>query len=522
VAEPEYISNLRGEDWLRAIKYLQLSADTAGRRFEPRQATEILEHALELVSKLPEAERAGSEIEILEKLATIYVALVDDVHAIETYEALAARAAHDGLIDVEVRALIGMAYPSSWTSSQRSLEVLERALSFSAGQENSLLRARERARCFALRLWQQWNPQDAAEFQNAFAEILKADDRRILAPYLADCGFINWVSSEYREARRSLIESRVIQFETVGENPYLSAAYVRSRFSLTWSLVFLGEWGEALREIEDAIAMFDKNANYRWGQGMQLHRAWVHLHAMDFAGALTICNSTLPLIIDPAPHIAGDCRTPNPAVIRMCLSLRGSAETALGNYETALEHLLAAQAIMDRSPVEFAWVWRMPLESALTEFWLAKGDLIQARQQAESFLKTALATAERTWQALAWEANARVAMAELDLTRAQDCIAKALSAMEGFEVPLAGWRVHATAFELYQNSGNRDLAERHLALSRETVMKLANSLPTEEPLRETYLSAPVICKILGNNVEKSKVAESEAVGWLAESLADLP
>jgi hypothetical protein len=90
-------------------------------------------------------------------------------------------------------------------------------------------------------------------------------------------------------------------------------------------------------------------------------------------------------------------------------------------------------------------------------------------------------------------------MAELDPTRAQDCIAKGLSAMEGFEVPLASWRVHATAFELYQNSGNRDLAERHLALSRETVMKLAHSLPTEEPLRQTYLSAPVIRKILGND-----------------------
>jgi hypothetical protein len=38
------------------------------------------------------------------------------------------------------------------------------------------------------------------------------------------------------------------------------------------------------------------------------------------------------------------------------------------------------------------------------------------------------------------------------------------------------------------------------------VMKLANSLPTEEPLRQTYLSAPVTRKILGNNVEKSKVA----------------
>jgi hypothetical protein len=170
------------------------------------------------------------------------------------------------------------------------------------------------------------------------------------------------------------------------------------------------------------------------------------------------------------------------------------------------ENLLAGRAIMDRSAVIFTWVWQLPLESALTELWLAKGDLAQARPQAERLLKIALASAEHTWRALAWEVNARVAMAELDLTRAQDCIAKGLSAMEGFEVPLATWRVHAPAFELHQNSGDRDLAERHLALSRETVMKLANSLPTEEPLRQTYLSAPVVRKILGNNVEKSKVA----------------
>jgi len=93
----------QGGDWMRAIKYLGLAADTAGRRFEPRQAAEILEHALEFVSKLPEAERTVSEIEILEKLGANYLVLLDDKCAIETYEVLAARAAQHGLIDVEVR-----------------------------------------------------------------------------------------------------------------------------------------------------------------------------------------------------------------------------------------------------------------------------------------------------------------------------------------------------------------------------------------------------------------------------------
>ncbi len=488
----------QGGDWLRAIKYLQLAADTAGRRFEPRQAAEILEHALELVKKLPEAERTVSEIEILQKVATTYLALGDGMRAIQTFEVLAACADHDGLIDVEVRALLDMAFPLSWSSSQRSLEVLERALRLSARQEDLFLRARTRARCFALRLWQGWNPQDAEEFHHAFAEILKADDRRILALCLPDRGFISWLSSDYAEARRSFLESRVLQFETLEENPYLSSPDIFGQhLVLPLNLLFLGEWGEALREFKDIIAKLDKNALYNWGQEVHLNRAWLHLLAMDFAGVLAICDSVLPLVRDPALRPAPDRPTPIPTAFRNRLILTGSAETTLGNYENALEHLLAARADMDRLPIIFNWFWRIRLESALIELWLAKGELAQARTQAESFLKTALATAEHTWQALAWEVNARVAMAELDLTKAQDCIANGLSAMEGFEVPLAAWRVHATAAELYRRMKSRKLADSQLALSRKTIMKLANSLPAEEPLRHIFLSAPKIRKILG-------------------------
>jgi predicted ATPase len=63
-------------DWLRAIKYLQHAADTAGRRYEPRQAGDILQHALELVKKLPDAQRAELETAILDGLAKIYIAWV--------------------------------------------------------------------------------------------------------------------------------------------------------------------------------------------------------------------------------------------------------------------------------------------------------------------------------------------------------------------------------------------------------------------------------------------------------------
>ena len=76
-AAPELAQHFElGGDWLRAIKYLQFGADIAGWRFEPRQAAHILEHALELVKKLPEAERAEYQTTILEELAKIYIAWV--------------------------------------------------------------------------------------------------------------------------------------------------------------------------------------------------------------------------------------------------------------------------------------------------------------------------------------------------------------------------------------------------------------------------------------------------------------
>jgi hypothetical protein len=142
------------------------------------------------------------------------------------------------------------------------------------------------------------------------------------------------------------------------------------------------------------------------------------------------------------------------------------------------------------------WYSRMILQGALSELWLARRDLARARLEAERFLELTRATAEHTWQALAWETNARVATAERDFNRAQKCIDQALSTMEGFEVPLAAWRVHGTAAELCAGVRNDAAAEQHRALSRATILRLADSLPPDEPLRARFLSAPAVGRIL--------------------------
>jgi hypothetical protein len=188
-----------------------------------------------------------------------------------------------------------------------------------------------------------------------------------------------------------------------------------------------------------------------------------------------------------------------PTVRRHCLIFAGAADVGLGNPERALEHLMTSKNEMDHQPMMVDWYHRMPLQWAMTEAWLSGGGLEKARMEAEEFLRISLATGERTYRALAYEVNIRIAMAESHLDRAQDFLNRALHEMEGYEVPLAHWRVHGTAAELHRIMGNRDLAERHRESGCATIMKLANSLPADEPLRKTFLSALLVRRILGDS-----------------------
>ena len=134
-------------------------------------------------------------------------------------------------------------------------------------------------------------PQDCRQ---AVEEIRRSGDRMLVAAHLIDSNFIRWGSSEYRAAHQDVVESLAVLVDQNVDNPYLSFAHWLSQFTLPWSLLFLGEWGEALRILAAEIALADKNGDRYRGQTLQLYRAWIHLHAMDFPGVLEICNSILP------------------------------------------------------------------------------------------------------------------------------------------------------------------------------------------------------------------------------------
>lgn len=475
-----------GGDFARAVKYLRVAAQTAGRRYAPREATAHLQHALGLSEQLPGSERPRNELAVLEQLGAMYVVSFDP-RAVETYETLAAQAAAGQLIDLEVKALVEMAYPLSWIDAERALAVVDRALRLSSRQRDPIQRAQTRASCLVRRIWTGgWNAWDAQACREAVEEIQRSGDRQLSAVYLIDSSFIRWVSSEYRAAHQDVIDSLAVLVERDVDNPHLSFVHWLSQFTLPWSVLFLGEWGKALGILTAEIALAKKNGDRYREQTLQLYRAWIHLYAMDYPGVLEICDAILPALDEPSMR----------PWRRFCLALTGSAEVASGRYGPAAEHLMTARSEMDRQPVIHDWYSRMILAQALTELRLAQGDVIEAAAEAERFLALTLATAEHTWQTLAWEASARVAMTQGDHGRARTCIDGALAAMEGFEVPLAAWRVHASAAELERRLRNPRAVAWHRAVARAMVLALAKSLVDHEGLREAFLGAPAVRAII--------------------------
>jgi len=438
----------------------------------------MLERALQLVKRLPDDQRSIIETEILEKIGAIHVASTD-LRSIDTYEALRARAVRDGRVDVEVRALTRMAFPLSWISATRCIETVERALELSTSVRDPLLRATTRASCYALLISVgPWNPRHADEFHRAFHEIQEMGDELLVAIHRIDHSAVLFSESNYRQSHRAAVEGLA---ELANHEPNISLDGVawRGHAYAAWSLVFLGEWGQALREIASAIATARNNSNERRVQSQRLLEAWLRLFALDFDGALSLSGSIVEKMSD-----RGEA-----AALRLGRTLAGAAEAGLGNHERALDLLLRVREEMDEQPLIRDAYWRVALESSLADIWLAKGELERARLQAERFLEVADTTADRTWHALAWEFRARLAMAENDLALARICVSKAFDMIADFEAPLAAWRVDGAAAELCELEGERELAEAHRRKKRATILRLASSLAGDELLQHTFLAA---------------------------------
>jgi len=252
----------------------------------------------------------------------------------------------------------------------------------------------------------------------------------------------------------------------------------------TVALLRLGRFGEVLQIVRTGQEMAEKNGSNPWL--LNFREAWLRTLALDFEGVLRLCE----FIMRPGAEYP----TSQPKAIASVAA--GYAELDRGRFDEALEYFRQVRD-PQRTPKFFLhWFWRMTAQLGLSNVWLESGNIANARLEADAFLQSALSTADPQVQALAWEMNARVAMAEENWKSAEEGVHNGLATVERFEVPVAAWRVHATAWDFYRHAKDESAAESNRSCAEAAILAIANSFLSHDPLRRSFLSALPVRRVL--------------------------
>src|SRR5882724_4269069 len=470
-----------GRDYEEAIRYLIVAAKNAARRCAYRDSIEVRGHALELTSRVTAGQRVEMRTQVLVQNGDIHYAVGNMDESAQAYEKAAEMAAESSLGTAQVTALLRLVHTMGLIDVDRAVEAVELANQISASLSDPILHARTQMLAPCARLYYHtWRSQDA----ELFAAGKETIDRLTGGIYPEmHYAHLHPLQGRYQEALRIAEDGILKVSETSNTVAYLLALGMKAI-----ALMHLGRLGETHQLLRAAIERAEKNGNDPWV--LKIREAWLHTAVMDFAGAQELCTA---MIRSNSGYPTGQ-----PKAIAWFAA--GNAALLEGRHDEALQDF---RRVIDENvmPKFFLhWYWRIHAQFGLVNAWLAAGNLEEARVEAGRLLEAALATADPSLQALAWEAKARLGMAEKNWQSAEESVQNGQVILEKFEIPTAAWRVDGTAWDFYQQTNNQKAAETHRKRAEACILKITNSFAPEEPLRATFLAAAPIRRILGENV----------------------
>ncbi len=463
----------KGWDWTRAVRYLTLSAANAAHRFANRQAYNYLVRALEMADRLPAARQPETRMELLKQSSAIRRSMGDMAGAKADLEEMLATAKASGSIRAEVLALVELSRVLVWLDRRICLELAQQAVARSKDLDDRILQSVVNGMWGGLNLlFGKWRADYAIACDDAMNVARASSSPVLLHSRLTQQIYIEILGSRYRNAWATADEALALS-RTLGDG-YM---FMVGHYYCGLALLHLGEWGKLRLVAEESRRAFECNcddATLPLRLHCQIMIAWLHVEACDFAGAKAYCEEALLEKLGPwATFISVHFS-----------AIYGRALLGLGDHSGAIRYFEAFFQAEANESLPIARNYCFPACLGACEAWLSQGELSKARYYAQRLHDLSVDAPERTYLALSYRFFAEIAMAENALEEAGAQITQALGIVDNAEIPLAAWRVYASAEKLYRLQGEAASASQFEVKKLFAVDKLLGSLQDADPLRE--------------------------------------
>ena len=466
-----------GRDFAKAVRYLGQAAENSAKRFGNREAAIYLTRALGLVNCLPPEDHSTARAKLLQRRGWVRRSAGDLAGASEDLTTMISCAAEAKQLRLEVSGLLDLSRFCLYADRRQCLEVAARSVARSQALDDDVFKALVQGNSANLNLMLTgWRYKDAELCRQAVKMTGEARDPSILMRRCVIEGILQYMSSNYLDCCVATKHGQELG-QTIGDVYF----FVLMNTLEAFGLLHLGEWRKLQQGVASALAMTERNANRQASVLCRLTIAWLHAEALDFGGARKRCEEILDSAVEA-----------NPFHFFIGRNLLAKACLGLHDYPAAIAQLNAITDRIEVDGIEMEFFILPHFYHNLSEYWLAVGDLPLARDQATRLYEVTAPPPERTYLALADRLLAKIAIAEGNFAEARVQLSRAISIVEHADLPLAAWRVYATAAELHKLIGELKEAAEFQCRSQKVIHTLAANFDQDDPLRSSLTTGAIL------------------------------
>jgi tetratricopeptide (TPR) repeat protein len=258
-----------------------------------------------------------------------------------------------------------------------------------------------------------------------------------------------------------------------------------SQLVLGWVRGNQGRMSEALAIMTEALEQTRRNGNVGVLSRIPNSIAWIYRELQDFETATKLDREAAETA--RAHGIAEGEANSHVNLIH--------DYTHNGEFDNAAAAMRDTNAAYDHDP----WMhWRflgIRFPAASAEHWLARGDLAQASECAQTLLANATRAGARKYIATAHWFQAEIAITRGDDRAAEREILSALEVLEMHPAPLAAWRTYASLGRLRTRMGQAEAAQQAYRHAGSILTHIASQVQ-DDRLRSVFWNAIAVQEVL--------------------------